>query len=115
MTDEDKKDFEQINKEPEEANVSEGENKPDEVTQNQSEVENTTNPTEKSENADETLNIDNQNQNLEQNANQNDSTDEEKQEKNTVIHKKDGRLHIYVRQDKYKGELKSKIGLEDFI
>jgi len=108
MTDEDKKDFEQINKEPEEANVSEGENKPDEVTQNQSKVENTTNPTEKSENADETLNIDNQNQNLEQNANQNDSSDEEKQEKNTVIHKKDGRLHIYVRQDKYKGELKSK-------
>ena len=108
MTDEDKKDFEQINKEPEEANVSEGENKPDEVTQNQSEVETTTNPTEKSENADETSNIDNQNQNLEENANQNDSSDEEKQEKNTVIHKKDGRLHIYVRQDKYKGELKSK-------
>ena len=25
-----------------------------------------------------------------------------------VIHKKDGRLHIYVRQDKYKGDLKSK-------
>ena len=108
MTDEDKKDFEEVNKEPEEANVSEGENKPDEVTQNQSEVENTTNPTEKSENADETSNIDNQNQNLEENTNQNDSSDEEKQEKNTVIHKKDGRLHIYVRQDKYKGELKSK-------
>ena len=108
MTDEDKKDFEEVNKEAEEANVSEGENKPDEVTQNQSEVENTTNPTEKSENADETSNIDNQNQNLEENTNQNDSSDEEKQEKNTVIHKKDGRLHIYVRQDKYKGELKSK-------
>ena len=108
MTDEDKKDFEEVNKEPEEANVSEGENKPDEVTQNQSKVENTTNPTEKSENADETSNIDNQNQNLEENTNQNDSSDEEKQEKNTVIHKKDGRLHIYVRQDKYKGELKSK-------
>ena len=107
MTDEDKKDFEEINKEAEEANVSEGENKPDEVTQNQSEVETTTNPTEKSENADETSNIDNQNQNLEENANQNDSSDEEKQEKNTVIHKKDGRLHIYVRQDKYKGELNS--------
>ena len=29
-------------------------------------------------------------------------------EKNKVVHKKDGRLHIYVRQDKYKGELKSK-------
>lgn len=108
MTDEDKKDFEEINKEAEEANVSEGENKPDEVTQNQSEVETITNPTEKSENADETSNTDNQNQNLEENANQNDSSDEEKQEKNTVIHKKDGRLHIYVRQDKYKGELKSK-------
>ena len=108
MTDEDKKDFDEVNKGPEEANVSEGENKPDEVTQNQSEVENTTNPTEKSENADETSNIDNQNQNLEENVNQNDSSDEEKQEKNTVIHKKDGRLHIYVRQDKYKGELKSK-------
>ena len=108
MTDEDKKDFEEVNKGPEEANVSEGENKPDEVTQNQSEVENTTNPTKKSENADETSNIDNQNQNLEENTNQNDSSDEEKQEKNTVIHKKDGRLHIYVRQDKYKGELKSK-------
>ena len=27
---------------------------------------------------------------------------------NRIIHKKEGRLHIYVRQDKYKGELKSK-------
>ena len=32
---------------------------------------------------------------------------EEKNE-HEVIHKKDGRLHIYIRQDKYKGELKSK-------
>ena len=32
---------------------------------------------------------------------------EEKKE-HEVIHKKEGRLHIYVRQDKYKGELKSK-------
>ena len=30
------------------------------------------------------------------------------EKKHEVIHKKDGRLHIYVRQDKYKGELKSK-------
>ena len=43
-----------------------------------------------------------------------DSSEEEKKinENDTsshqVIHKKDGRLHIYVRQDKYKGELKSK-------
>jgi len=32
----------------------------------------------------------------------------EKSVSHEVIHKKDGRLHIYVRQDKYKGELKSK-------
>ena len=41
-----------------------------------------------------------------------DLSDEKKDEDNgsghQVIHKKDGRLHIYVRQDKYKGELKSK-------
>ena len=33
---------------------------------------------------------------------------DEKKERE-VIHKKDGRLHIYIRQDKYKGELKSNI------
>ena len=33
---------------------------------------------------------------------------QEERNSNEVIHKKDGRLHIYVRQDKYKGELKSK-------
>ena len=41
-----------------------------------------------------------------------ETSDEIKNENNKsshqVIHKKDGRLHIYVRQDKYKGELKSK-------
>ena len=36
-----------------------------------------------------------------------DNKEEEKKE-HEVIHKKDGRLHIYIRQDKYKGELKSK-------
>ena len=40
-------------------------------------------------------------------TNENQLEVEEKKE-NEVIHKKDGRLHIYVRQDKYKGELKSK-------
>tara|TARA_A100001388_G_scaffold156267_1_gene116327 strand:- start:1661 stop:4027 length:2367 start_codon:yes stop_codon:yes gene_type:complete len=34
--------------------------------------------------------------------------DESESSTHQVIHKKDGRLHIYVRQDKYKGELKSK-------
>jgi len=36
-----------------------------------------------------------------------EKSSEEKKE-HEVIHKKDGRLHIYIRQDKYKGELKSK-------
>ena len=35
-------------------------------------------------------------------------TSEEVKKEHEVIHKKDGRLHIYIRQDKYKGELKSK-------
>ena len=35
-----------------------------------------------------------------------ENVDEKKEHQ--VIHKKDGRLHIYIRQDKYKGELKSK-------
>ena len=50
-----------------------------------------------------------------QDANETQNSDvssEKKDEDNgsghQVIHKKDGRLHIYVRQDKYKGELKSK-------
>ena len=34
--------------------------------------------------------------------------EEKEQSSNQVIHRKEGRLHIYVRQDKYKGELKSK-------
>ena len=36
------------------------------------------------------------------------SKSEDVKKEHEVIHKKDGRLHIYVRQDKYKGELKSK-------
>ena len=40
--------------------------------------------------------------NLETNQNK------EETKEHQVIHKKDDRLHIYVRQDKYKGELKSK-------
>ena len=55
------------------------------------------------------------NQNNDQEDNQPqvfDTSNEKKEEElgtgHQVIHKKDGRLHIYVRQDKYKGELKSK-------
>ena len=48
----------------------------------------------------------NENNNAEQ-INKENNAEEEKKD-HQVIHKKDGRLHIYVRQDKYKGELKSK-------
>ena len=54
-------------------------------------------------------------ENINQNTNETNVSDAsvEKKDENEgsthqVIHKKDGRLHIYVRQDKYKGELKSK-------
>ena len=52
-----------------------------------------------------------ENQNISENQVKNDETVNEVKNETTehqVIHKKDGRLHIYVRQDKYKGELKSK-------
>ena len=50
-------------------------------------------------------------QNLSENQENNDekvNNDENQTTEHQVIHKKDGRLHIYIRQDKYKGELKSK-------
>ena len=53
----------------------------------------------------------NKDQSLEQNqdkASENSPNEENGGSSHQVIHKKDGRLHIYVRQDKYKGELKSK-------
>ena len=52
-----------------------------------------------------------ENQNLSENQENNDQTaniDQNQTTEHQVIHKKDGRLHIYIRQDKYKGELKSK-------
>ena len=39
---------------------------------------------------------------------ENTTQNAEEKKEHQVIHKKDDRLHIYVRQDKYKGELKSK-------
>ncbi len=52
-------------------------------------------------------NINNNENNDAEKINKENDTEEEKKD-HQVIHKKDGRLHIYVRQDKYKGELKSK-------
>jgi len=62
------------------------------------------------ENSGENQNV-SENQNISENQVKNDETANEVQKEATehqVIHKKDGRLHIYIRQDKYKGELKSK-------
>ena len=59
---------------------------------------------------DEKQSSENNNENT-QNVNENENVEknnEEEKKEHQVIHKKDGRLHIYVRQDKYKGELKSK-------
>ena len=83
----------------------ENDNQPSVDDNNQSESE-------ESQNNDSTLEGAESN---EQNNNQNPVSEvsvQTKEENNTndhqVIHKKDGRLHIYIRQDKYKGELKSK-------
>ena len=55
----------------------------------------------------ETSNLTEENQESVQSQGESKASEEIKKE-HEVIHKKDGRLHIYVRQDKYKGELKSK-------
>ena len=75
--------------------------KPDESNQEMVTEENNENKTDESNQ--ETVSQENETVTEENNNNDN----EEKKE-HEVIHKKDGRLHIYVRQDKYKGELKSK-------
>ena len=99
----------------------------DQVSENQSTVDENNQPedVEKQDNYSSQEIIENKNQNNQSNdeINQNndqddkqpqifDNSDEKKDEEegtgHQVIHKKDGRLHIYVRQDKYKGELKSK-------
>ena len=76
-----------------------------------------------SEKKEENETLDNQNNEISLDSSQNndqettqqqtsETSSEKKDEDNgsshEVIHKKDGRLHIYIRQDKYKGELKSK-------
>ncbi len=66
----------------------------DNKEKSQSEGESSTNINEKTESSTET-------------GEEVEKSSENKKE-HEVIHKKDGRLHIYVRQDKYKGELKSK-------
>ena len=78
------------------------ENKEEEVKteENQSQDESSPNEPQSSESS-TTIDESNKNEAEEQ-------PEVDKKKEHEVIHKKDGRLHIYVRQDKYKGELKSK-------
>ncbi len=89
----------------EESSQSNDENQP-KIDSNDS-----TNSEESSNNETTSEGNENKVQNVEQNQEsgaENSTNDQDSGSGHQVIHKKDGRLHIYVRQDKYKGELKSK-------
>ena len=107
MSDEDK---DNINKEDEvkvDENQSKDENKPSE-TESSDNIENKIDNKELTQSESESsTNIVEEPQSSVQTDQEIPKTEETKKE-HEVIHKKDGRLHIYVRQDKYKGELKSK-------
>ena len=119
---EDKKD-ENINSSNEnEENLEKTENQPsvDEniTTSNDQKLEESQNESENDKNDEKIENQPKIDENLNENVSETQNSPEEtgitpdnNQNQTTehqVIHKKDGRLHIYVRQDKYKGELKSK-------
>ena len=89
----------------EESSQSNDENQP-KIDSNESKkaVENSNNETTSEGNENKDQNVD-QNQDT---VPDNTTNDQDSGSGHQVIHKKDGRLHIYVRQDKYKGELKSK-------
>ena len=89
----------------EESSQSNDENQP-KIDSNDS-----TNPEESSNIETTSEGNENKDQNVDQNQEsgaENITNDQDSGSGHQVIHKKDGRLHIYVRQDKYKGELKSK-------
>ena len=92
-----------------EVNQPENENNQANFVQNEkTKVENDTNVNLSASQQDKTEEItNNSNENDFQQTNNENKVQEEKKD-HQVIHKKDGRLHIYVRQDKYNGELKSK-------
>ena len=122
----DKKDENIISSNENEENLDKNENQPSvddnistsndkKLDESQNQEENSQNP-EKSENqpqvdesSSETSNdIVSESQNPPEETNQTSNNEQNQTAERQVIHKKDGRLHIYVRQDKYKGELKSK-------
>ena len=102
-----------LNNQPQSEENQNQNNKPESDNENQSIVDsnNQTMNENKYENQETDLNEEVNNQKIEEKIIV-ETSDEIKNENNKsshqVIHKKDGRLHIYVRQDKYKGELKSK-------
>ena len=102
-----------LNNQPQSEENQNQNNEPESDNENQSIVDsnNQTMNENKYENQETDLNEEVNNQNIEEKIIV-ETSDEIKNENNKsshqVIHKKEGRLHIYVRQDKYKGELKSK-------
>ena len=89
----------------EESSQSNDENQP------KTDSNDSTNPEESSNIETTSEGNENKDQNVDQNQEsgaENITNDQDSGSGHQVIHKKDGRLHIYVRQDKYKGELKSK-------
>jgi len=102
-----------LNNQPQSEENQNQNNEPDSDNENQSIVDsnNQTMNENKYKNQETDLNEEVNNQKIEEKIIV-ETSDEIKNENNKsshqVIHKKEGRLHIYVRQDKYKGELKSK-------
>ena len=102
-----------LNNQPQSEENQNQNNEPESDNENQSIVDsnNQTMNENKYENQETDLNEEVNNQKIEEKIIV-ETSDEIKNENNKsshqVIHKKEDRLHIYVRQDKYKGELKSK-------
>ena len=91
-----------------EENNSELENQSEVDENNSTKEENPPSDVQNQENQPSVENISTANENSDKNLTpENQEAPDDKQD-HQVIHKKDGRLHIYIRQDKYKGELKSK-------
>ena len=106
----DEEDKDKINKEDDvkvDENQPVDENKPIETENNESSITTDDNKEQSQSEGESSTNIDEKSESSAETGEEVEKSSEEKNE-HEVIHKKDGRLHIYVRQDKYKGELKSK-------
>ena len=91
-----------------EENTSELEKQSEVDENNSTKEENPPSDVQNQENQPSVENISTANENSDKNLTpENQEAPDDKKDRQ-VIHKKDGRLHIYIRQDKYKGELKSK-------